>query len=153
MIEIETDKKEIDSFEKFNLTLEEKRTYWAQRISEFGELLKNINQITQLQVEIYSARQILLEDKFKLMDLIQKINSVWRTKWIERFNHYTFNTDYRYDKEAKDNMIGNDLQKILAKKEVLKSQLEWTRDTISTIDNIIYGIKYRIQLEEWKINN
>jgi len=139
-----------ENFSELQNLLEKKRNNINLAIEEFSELLKNINNIPELQVKIYSYRQIILEDKFKLMDTLSKLNQIWRREYSKKFDEYTFNSDYRYDKEQKENKIINDLKNIYFKRELLKNQLDFVKDSISTIDNLIYGIKYRIQIEEWR---
>jgi len=143
-------KQEEENFSELQILLEKKRNNINDSIAEFSELLKNINSIAELQVKIYSYRQIVLEDKFKLMDTISKLNQIWRREFAKKFDEYTFNSDYRYDKEQKENRILNDLKNLNFKRELLKNQLEFIKESISTIDNLIYGIKYRIQIEEWR---
>lgn len=131
---------------------EKERSEWINKIQEFSDQLKHISYIGELMTEVYSQRQIALEYSHTLMEHLIKINKSIREKRHELYLHYTFNHDVRLDKDARESHIGYDMSGILEKKDIVQNHFDYMRDTIKTIDNIIYAIKYRISLEEYQRN-
>jgi hypothetical protein len=112
--------------------------------------LRTVSQIGELMVEVYSQRQIAVEYSHTLMSHIIKINKIYREKKHEKYIYYTQNYDVRLDKDAREGHIGYDLTEIIEKRDMVQNHLEYFRETIKTIDNIIFGIKHRISLEEYR---
>jgi hypothetical protein len=54
------------------------------------------------------------------------------------------------DKDPKELHIYVDIADVNERRELLLNHLEFMRETIKTIDTISFGIKHRIQLEEYK---
>lgn len=126
------------------------REDWITKIQEFSDNLRNVSQIGELMVEVYSQRQIAVEYSHTLMSHLIKINKIYREKKHEKYIYYTQNYDVRLDKDAREGHIGYDLTEIIEKKDIVQNHLDYFRETIKTIDNIIFGIKHRISLEEYR---
>ena len=126
------------------------REEWTTRIREMSERLKDIYKVAELQTDVYSYRQIAVEYCHTLLTHLSKVNHVFRSKKIERWEHYTRNYDLRMDKDPKELHILVDIAEVNERKELLQNHLDYVRETIRTIDTISYGIKHRIQLEEYK---
>ena len=126
------------------------REEWTTRIREMSERLKDIYKVAELQTDVYSYRQIAVEYCHTLLTHLSKVNHVFRSKKIERWEHYTRNYDLRMDKDPKELHILVDIAEVNERKELLQNHLDYFRETIRTIDTISYGIKHRIQLEEYK---
>jgi hypothetical protein len=102
--------------------------------------------------DVYSQRQIALEYSHTLMEHLIKLNKIVREKRHERYVYYTYNFDVRLDKDSKESYINNDISNIIEKKDVVQNHFDYMRDTIKTIDNIVFAIKHRISLEEYRRN-
>jgi hypothetical protein len=106
--------------------------------------------VAELQTDVYSYRQIAVDYSHTLMTHLSKVNQIFRAKKIERWEHYTRNYDLRMDKDPKELHILVDIAEVNERKELLQNHLEYFRETVRTIDTLTYGIKHRIQLEEYK---
>lgn len=126
------------------------RTEWTDRVKDMSERLRDIYKIADLQVDIYSYRQIAVEYSHTLMVHLTKVNQLFRAKKIERWEHYTRNYDLRMDKDPKELHIYVDIADINERRELLQNHLDYMKETIKTIDTISFGIKHRIQLEEYR---
>ena len=115
-----------------------------------SERLRDIYKVADLQTDIYSYRQVAVEYCHTLQVHLQKVNHIFRARKIERWEHYTRNYDLRMDKEPKELHIYVDIVDINERRELLLNHLEFMRETIKTIDTISFGIKHRIQLEEYR---
>jgi hypothetical protein len=126
------------------------REEWTTRIRDMSERLKDIYKVAELQTDVYSYRQIAVDYSHTLMTHLSKVNQIFRAKKIERWEHYTRNYDLRMDKDPKELHILVDIAEVNERKELLQNHLEYFRETVRTIDTLTYGIKHRIQLEEYK---
>ena len=131
---------------------EQERRDWINKIQEFSDQLKHISQIGELMTDVYTQRQIALEYSHTLMEHLIKLNKTVREKKHERYVHYTYNFDTRLDKDARESYINNDISNVLEKRDVVQNHFDYMRDTIRTIDNIIFAIKHRISIEEYRRN-
>ena len=126
------------------------REEWTERIKNMSERLKDIYEIAELQVDLYSYRQIAVEYCHTLMVHLSKVNHVFRARKIERWEYYTRNYDLRMDKDPKELHIYVDIADVNERIELLQNHLDFMRESTKTIDSMTFGIKYRIQLEEYK---
>jgi hypothetical protein len=126
------------------------RDEWTAKVKDMSERLRDIYNVADLQTDIYSYRQIAVEYCHTLMVHLTKVNHIFRAKKIDRWEHYTRNYDLRLDKDPKELHIYVDLQEINERREYLQNHLDFFKETIKTIDTISFGIKHRIQLEEYK---
>lgn len=126
------------------------RKEWTDRIKDMSERLRDIYKVADLQVDIYSYRQVAVEYCHTLQTHLTKVVHTFRARKIERWEYYTRNYDLRMDKDPKELHIFVDIADINERKELLQNHLEFFRETIKTIDTISFGIKHRIQLEEYR---
>ena len=127
----------------------EERIQWTTKIKNLTQKLKNIYKIAELQTELYTERQIAVEYYHYLISLMIKINKVYKTKWAERWEHYTYKSQTRYPNEKeKQTKIISDLRDIIEKREIIENHSKYMDNTIKTLDNIIFGIKARVEIEQ-----
>lgn len=138
--------KDEDIFKRFD----RERLEWTEKIEKLSRRLKDIDEIAILQTEVYSERQHAVEYYHYLMTLLANKNREYRKKYKERFEFYSNSYDYRVKDDIKSTFIANDLSEIYSIKEALDNHMKFMDKTIGTVDNIIFGIKHRISLEEYK---
>jgi hypothetical protein len=136
--------------ENLSQRFERERLEWTEKITALSKMLKSIDETAELQTEVYSQRQIAVEYYHYIMTLLANKNREYRKKYKERFEFYSNSYDYRVKDEIKSTFIANDLSEIYSIKESLENHMKFMDKTIGTIDNIIFGIKHRISLEEYK---
>ncbi|NBO21947.1 hypothetical protein EBU94_01205 [bacterium] len=144
------EQRQVSSNDALATRFRKEREEWISKIQDFSDNLRTVSQIGELMVEVYSQRQIAVEYSHTLMSHIIKINKIYREKKHEKYIYYTQNYDVRLDKDAREGHIGYDLTEIIEKRDMVQNHLEYFRETIKTIDNIIFGIKHRISLEEYR---
>lgn len=135
-----------DIFQRFD----RERLEWTIKIENLSRKLKDLDEIVILQTNVYSERQHAVEYYHYLMTLLANKNREYRKKYKERFEFYSNSYDYRVKDDIKSTFIANDLSEIFAVKESLENHMKYMDKTIGTIDNIIFGIKHRISLEEYR---
>jgi len=130
-------------------TFTKEREKWVKKIQAMSAKLKNILDIQILMVNIYSDRQMAIEYYHKLLSLLVKVNKEYRSQYTTKYNHYSFNSQKRFPNETtKNNQILSEMEDIISKKESMNNMLKYIENTVKTIDNIIYGMKYRIEIEQ-----
>jgi hypothetical protein len=135
-------------------TIEERfaieRKQWNARISELAKKIKDINSIASLQVDVYSTRQELVEYYHYLISLISRKNIGIRERKRGRYEFYTNGYDYKLSPSQKEMYIKVDLVELFKVRDELENHSKYIEKTMSTVDNIIFGIKHRISLEEYR---
>lgn len=122
------------------------REYWSLRMQDHSSNFKFIDKIVELQAELFSDRQILLEQKHKLYEKVSRLNSSINKQRKNKFIEYVTNYEIRLNGREKDIFVEADLSTNIEFIDLLNNQINFLEQTIKTIDNIIYGIKYRITI-------
>jgi hypothetical protein len=135
----------IDFDKKFG----EERSEWTEKIRSLSIRMKNIRELAEVQVDLYSNRQIILEYIAKLGQVMTKLNSKFRKDKAERLKHYSENSQVKYGANEKNPLIEGDLTELKERMEIVETQLSFLNETIKTVDHCLYGIKSRIALEEY----
>jgi len=143
----------INPNEKQEETLEEKftkeRAEWKKNIFEMSQQMKNLLKISELMVEIYSRREICIEYYHYLISILIKINREYRKLYAERHDFWSFKSSIRYPNEnSKNNKIQTELAVIVEKREMIENHSKFMLETKNTLDNIIYAIPKRIDIEK-----
>ena len=126
------------------------REDWCDKITDMSERLRDIYSLSELLTDLYSSRQIAVEYTHTLMAHLTRVNKVFRERKVERFNHYTRDYDLRLDKDFKYEHIYVDLGELVERRDLLQNHLEYFRETVRTIDNLCFGVKHRMSLEEYR---
>jgi len=134
-----------------NQLLEERftkeRIHWKRIVTGISDKIKDLRNIPEIEVDVFSQRQIALEYTHFLMEQLSKVNAHLRKSQKERFLFYNTNYDIKLDKVPREIFISVDLEKSVVKKEFLDNHLNYMRATVDSLDKIIYGIKWRLTFE------
>ncbi len=126
------------------------RDEWRDKITDMSERLRDIYSLSDLLTDLYSSRQIAVEYTHTLMAHLTRVNKIFRERKVERFNYYTREYDLRLDKDFKYEHIYVDLAELVERRDLLQNHLEYFRETVRTIDNLCFGVKHRMSLEEYR---
>lgn len=129
------------------------RIEWRDIVSSMGRKLQQIEDLISLEIGVYSQRQIALEYSHTLMHSLSKINAKIRTLKKNKFLFYTNNYDLKLDKDMKNLFISTDLEKFILRQELLTNHLTYIKGTIDSIDKIIFGLKWRLDIEKYRREN
>lgn len=121
-----------------------------KRIFELSEKIKNINGLENLQVDVYSYRQQLVEKYHYLISILARVNMAVRKKKKKKLLFYDNNYQIKLDKNDRLDFIMIDLEKEYIKKQEIENHIKFISESMKTTDNIIFGIKHRISIEEYK---
>lgn len=144
-LNINPEVKEEISLEK---RFEAERLEWGEKVAEMSSKMRKVFDIPELMTTLYTERQRCVEYYHYLISLLIGINRTYKAKYAERYDFYTTKSQIRYPNETtKINRIQVDLADILEKRETLENHSKFIDKTISTIDNIIYAVPKRVEIE------
>jgi hypothetical protein len=134
-------------------TLEEKfareRLEWSEKVDEMTKRVKPIFEIPELMTYLYTERQRAIEYYHYLISLIIGMNRKYNAAYMERQEYYTTKSQIRYPNEATKNIkIQVDLADMVEKRAAVDNHSKFMTQTISTVDNIIWAIPRRVEIEQ-----
>jgi hypothetical protein len=138
-----------DQSQDFEEQFSTERSEWTERIRELSIRMRNIREIAEVQVELYSDRQKLLEYAYKLGQILTKLNAKFRSDRRTKMVYYSEEHNTRYGANEKTALIDGDLSEIKRKIDVVDNQMSFLNETVKTVDHFLYGVKSRISLEEF----
>jgi len=137
------------------LTFEEKlkaeRSRWRIKIVAMATGMKKIEHLSTIQIDLYTNRQILQEALHTRLAEISDLNKI--VKEISKTVKDQYLTEVKTPnaselKRRQDELLWKELHDI----ELLKNQTDYLNESVKTVDNMIYGIRHRINLEDYKRN-
>jgi len=139
--------------EEEQVSLEDKfakeRLEWSGKISEMSKKLKDIMKLADLQVDVYTERQRAVEYYHYLISILKGLGRSYAKQYSQRYDFHSYQSDKRFANEkSKELQILADISEIVRKREVVENHCKFVDNTIKTIDNLIYGIKYRVDIEQ-----
>ena len=138
------EKKQDELALRFKLEREE----WTGKVKEMSGRLKNVMEVYLLQVDVYTERQRAVEYYHYILSLLSKMGIEYNKQYTAKYDYYLTQSNVRYPNEtSRTNKVMSELSELVYKREQLQIHAKFILATIGTIDNIIYGIKYRIDLQ------
>jgi len=125
------------------------REEWSEKIAEISKKMKQVFDIPELMTTLYTERQRAVEYYHYLITLLIGMNKKYNAAYAERFDYYTTKAQVRYPNEStKHNRILVDLQDMVEKREMVNNHSKFIDKTIGTLDNIIFAIPKRVEIEQ-----
>jgi hypothetical protein len=135
--------------ESIDEQFERERKEWGEKIANMNKLMKGIGPVSELMLEVYTERQICLDYHHYLISKLISINRKYRLKYDERWNYWSFISQIKYPNNAAlGNKIQSELGDIVEIRELLDNHIKFMEKTTGTIDNLIYAIPKRIEIEQ-----
>lgn len=127
------------------------RQQWTEDINKLNELMKDLVKVDELMNIIYAKRQSAVDYYYAMASVIVKQSKDYKATYNNMFNNIKIN-GYNGMRFTSDQGIQRQVEVDLQDKKVvidlLVSQNNFIKETISTIDNIIYAIKDKIKIKE-----
>jgi hypothetical protein len=133
----------------FEEIFEKEREKWSDKIKELAIKMKNIHDVAEAQIDLFSTRQIVTERSHKVGQILSKLNSEYRTRKGERMVHYSTGVQTRYGTNEKTHLIESDLSALKYRMDLLDNHMSFLNETIKSTDHMLYGIRQRIDLENY----
>jgi hypothetical protein len=146
----ENSSRDLDAeLEKIKERFIEERSIWKDKIVEMAKRIKSMSELPELQVDLYTYRQEAIEYYYNLnlaSIKLEKKYSKLKGKLVEEFN----NKDVRYAKSDMTTLVEGASADHKHHIDIIKSHSSYFYETVKTIDNMIYGIKHRIDMENFR---
>jgi len=136
-----------DYIEKFST----ERSTWSNATIEIGRRFRDVENLAEVQVDLYSKRQEALEYQYKLIGIHTRLKNLYAVEWKKAYDSASVNEDIRYNDKERSKVAESMVSKLKFKVESVSNQIEFFRETIKTIDNMIFGVKHRIDIENFKV--
>ena len=125
-----------------------RRAEVSKEIYENIEKLSNLKTLKDAQVNMLSLRQRLLEDNHTLLEHITMLRKKFRDEKADVMENLSKNLQLRYQSNEKNVVIEGKTSSTKEYLEIFENQVSFFNESIKTIDNIIIGIKTRLDIEK-----
>jgi len=129
------------------------RTEWTTKIKDIAKRFKNVEDLVDVQVDLYSQRQVAVDYMQELTVLQSRLKKTHLTEWKKAYEKLTLNEDYRYNEKEKNRMADEMTSVSKLKIEILQNHIDFFRESVRTIDNMIFGVKHRLEIEDFRRGN
>ena len=137
-----------DAKDKISEKFQKRRAEVSKEIYENIEKLSNLKTLKDAQVNMLSLRQRLLEDNHSLLEHITQLRRRFRDEKSDAMETLSKNLQLRYQANEKNVVIEGKTSTTKEYLEIFENQVSFFNESIKTIDNIIFGIKTRLDIEK-----
>ena len=136
------------------IILEEKLDKERSEISEyiFTNIINNLNNINVLgdtQVHIASQRQRLIDKIADMRSILRKRTEKDKEIRKQKYRYYKLEYDIKLSDYEIKSHIESDMEKTHNLIILLENQVSYYKDTVDTLDKILYKIKYLIETKKF----
>ena len=132
---------------------ESERSIWTEEVCAISSRFKNIEEMMNVQVDLYSKRQQGVEYMHQLMVLHGRLKKKWVSEYKKVYDSLIMDQDYRYSEKERQRIAEEKTSVSKLKLDILQTHVDFFRETIKTIDNMIFGVKHRLEIEDFKRGN
>ena len=138
---------EIDHSQKLINKFHEEEQKWKEKIDNMSRVFSNFRKLEDIQVIIYSERQVLIEYRSKIST--SKIKVEAKISKAKKEAYEIFKSSNLLLKTYNDIKIFIDAELADQVKhfKLLEMHVDYINETLRTLDGIIYGIKNKIDHE------
>jgi hypothetical protein len=133
---------------KISKKFQDRRAEVSKEIYENIEKLSNLKTLKAAQVNMLSLRQRLLEDNHTLLEHVTLLRKKYRDERSLEMENISRNLQIRYQANEKNVVIEGRTSTTKESLEIFENQITFFNESIKTIDNIIFGIKTRLDIEK-----
>lgn len=126
----------------------------AKREEVSAEILQSIEKMAsfrglkEVQVGMLSLRQRLLEDNHTLLEHLSVIRKKYRTEKSSQMENISENLQHRYQYNEKTVIIEGKTAATKEMIDLIENQINFFNESIKTVDNVLFGIKTRVEIEK-----
>lgn len=120
----------------------------SNEIYKNAEKLIDLRNLKQVQVNMLSLRQRLLEDTHSLLDNISILRKKLREEKAKELENISKNFQIRYQTAEKNIAIEAKTSNLRETLDIFENQIQFFNESIKTIDSIIFAIKTRLDIEK-----
>ena len=151
MSEIQYQTEEVSSEKKgFIEQFENERQEWTSNIRGIAARFKHIDNMVDVQVDLYSTRQQAVDYMQQLSVLQSRLKKNYETEWKKEYDDLALNQDLRYNERERAKFANERTSNSKLKIDILQIHIDFFRETIKSLDNMIFGVKHRLDIEAYK---
>lgn len=133
--------------EKIQNEIFKKQDIYNADIEKYSNMLReDMSKIVDLEAYVLSKRQILLYEIGKYGSKILTDQKHIDKKMKERFEYYATQYNIKTNSGEKNILINSDLADFIQKIKIYENYVGYLRESIKTLDQIIWAIKYKIEV-------
>lgn len=132
---------------------EAERNTWTEDVKGIAARFKNVDDMIEVQVDLYSKRQQAVEYMHQLMVLQSRLKKTWIAEYQKTYDSLLINQDFRYSEKERQKIAEDKTSGAKLKLDVLQTHVDFFRETVKTIDNMIFGVKHRLEIEDFRRGN
>ena len=133
--------------------LEKERGDFTKRITEVIRMINRIDNISEAQVLMLSARHNLVEKIAKYRSSLYKKRTSDSNYKKLRYEYYKTQHDIRLDYREINQFIDSDMSLRIRQTDLLENQITFFSQCVDTLDRLGFSIKNKIQVEEFNHKN
>lgn len=134
--------------ERIAKQFESRRKEVSSSIYSNVEKLSSLKTLKDAQVNMLSLRQQLLEDNHTLLEHLTALRKRLREEKASEMENLSKNLSLRYQANEKNLVIDGKTSATREYLEMFENQVSFFTESIKTIDNVIFGIKTRLDIEK-----
>ncbi len=138
----------INQIEQISEKFKKKREEISLEIQKCVETMSSFKNLKDVQVTMLSLRQRLLEDNHTLIEHQSIIRKKYKSERSKHMEHISTNLQQRYQYNEKNIIIDGKTANTKESLDLIENQISFFIDSIKTVDNVLYGIKTRVEIEK-----
>lgn len=125
-----------------------KREEVSKEILQSIEKMASFKGLKEVQVSMLSMRQRLLEDNHTLLEHLTVLRKKYRAERSTQMEDISTNLQTRYQYNEKTVIIDGKTTATKEAIDIIENQIAFFNDSIKTVDNVLFGIKTRVEIEK-----
>lgn len=138
----------MSKIEQISASFKKKREEISLEILNCVETMGNFKNLKEVQILMLSLRQRLLEDSHTLLEHSSILRKKYRSERSRHMEQISTNLQQRYQYNEKNVIIDGKTAETKESLDLIENQISFFTDTIKTVDNILFGIKTRVEIEK-----
>jgi len=122
---------------------------WDVIIKSLSTRMRDITKCVDVQGDGYDYRHKIVDKKHKLLRTLSKYNKKYKEDYNKRLNHYATNYDRKLTAAEREKMVLGDMAAYKYRVDLLENHINHIDQTFKSIENMIFGLKYRLELEDY----
>lgn len=142
------EQKDIDLIKKLSGKFKKEREDVSKEIKTNVELMASFGGLKEVQMKSLTLRQRLLETMHSLLETQSTVRKKYRAERSAELKNLSTNNNHRYQYNEKSVILDGMITANREIMELLENQISFYVDTMKTVDNILYGLKTRVEIEK-----
>lgn len=120
------------------------RKDWQVKIFDMANGQRDIMNLVNVQIDLYSNRHLAIDQMHSLMNLHLKVNEKYKVARADARKKFEAG-----DLKVKDinEQVDGTTASLKTSLDQISNQIEFFKEMVKTIDSMIYGVKHRLDFE------